>query len=38
MPRGRYAIQWRNALGDGWEPPDTVISPGTTEAGGSSKP
>jgi hypothetical protein len=29
--RGRYSFQWRTFLGDGWEPPDLVVVPGTVE-------
>jgi len=29
--RGRYVYQWRTALGDGWEPPQTVTAPGRVE-------
>ena len=25
--RGRYALQWRTFLGDGWEPPTTISAP-----------
>jgi hypothetical protein len=28
--RGRYALQWRTFLGDNWEPPDTIVAPGTS--------
>jgi hypothetical protein len=30
---GRYIVQWRTFLGDAWEPPSTVVVPGTSEAG-----
>lgn len=29
--RGRYTFQWRTALGDGWEAPQTVTAPGRVE-------
>ncbi len=29
--RGRYVYQWRTALGDGWDPPQTVTAPGRVE-------
>ena len=31
LPRGRYALQWRTFLGDAWEPPRTIVVPGTSE-------
>jgi hypothetical protein len=33
MMRGRYLVQWRTFLGDGWEAPDLVIAPGVSEVG-----
>ncbi len=33
--RGRYALQWRTFLGDGWDPPQTVVAPGRVELGGT---
>jgi hypothetical protein len=33
--RGRYVLQWRTFLGDAWDPPETVVVPGVSEAGGS---
>jgi hypothetical protein len=33
MVRGRYAMQWRTFLGDGWEPADVVVAPGVSEVG-----
>ncbi len=35
---GRYVVQWRTFLGDAWEPPATVVVPGTSEAGRSPLP
>jgi hypothetical protein len=35
--RGRYTLQWRTFLGDGWEPPDTVVTPGVSEVGASGR-
>lgn len=35
---GRYVVQWRTFLGDSWEPPATVIVPGTSEAGRAPSP
>jgi hypothetical protein len=32
--RGRYALQWRTFLGDGWEGSDVVVAPGYVEVGG----
>jgi hypothetical protein len=32
--RGRYTVQWRTFLGDAWEPPETIVVPGTSEVGG----
>jgi hypothetical protein len=29
--RGRYSLQWRTFLGDSWEPPDSIVAPGTSE-------
>ena len=31
LVRGRYALQWRTFLGDAWEPPRTIVVPGTSE-------
>ena len=31
--RGRYTLQWRTALGDAWEPPQTILVPGRGEIG-----
>jgi hypothetical protein len=33
LHRGRYQIAWRTFLGDGSEPPRTVVVPGTAEIG-----
>jgi hypothetical protein len=33
--RGRYTLQWRTFLGDSWDPPETVVVPGTSEVGAS---
>jgi hypothetical protein len=33
MVRGRYLLQWRTFLGDGWEAPDLLIAPGVSEVG-----
>jgi hypothetical protein len=33
MVRGRYVVQWRTFLGDGWEAPDTLAVPGVSEVG-----
>jgi hypothetical protein len=33
MIRGRYLLQWRTVLGDGWEAPDLLIIPGVSEVG-----
>jgi hypothetical protein len=33
LVRGRYVLQWRTFLGDGWEPPATILVPGTSEVG-----
>jgi hypothetical protein len=35
---GRYVVQWRTFLGDAWEPPATVVVPGTSEAGRAPSP
>jgi hypothetical protein len=35
---GRYVVQWRTFLGDAWEPPSTVVVPGTSEAGKAPSP
>ena len=35
---GRYVLQWRTFLGDAWEPPATVVVPGTSEAGKAPQP
>jgi hypothetical protein len=35
---GRYVVQWRTFLGDAWEPPATVVIPGTSEAGKAPSP
>jgi hypothetical protein len=32
-PHGRYILQWRTFLGDGWEPPEPIVVPGTSEVG-----
>jgi len=31
LPRGRYVLQWRTFLGDGWEPPEPIVVPGVSE-------
>jgi hypothetical protein len=33
--RGRYVLQWRTFLGDAWDPPETIVVPGTHEVGGA---
>jgi hypothetical protein len=33
LVRGRYVVQWRTFLGDGWQPPETITIPGTSEVG-----
>jgi hypothetical protein len=33
LVRGRYTLQWRTFLGDGWDPPETLVVPGTSEVG-----
>jgi hypothetical protein len=33
LVRGRYTLQWRTFLGDGWDPPEAVVVPGTSEVG-----
>jgi hypothetical protein len=35
---GRYVVQWRTFLGDAWEPPATVVVPGSSEAGKAPTP
>ncbi len=35
LARGRYALQWRTALGDAWEPAVTAFAPGVSEVGGT---
>jgi hypothetical protein len=35
--RGRYVVQWRTFLGDGWEPADTLAVPGVGEIGGAAR-
>ncbi len=35
---GHYVLQWRTFLGDAWEPPATIVVPGTSEAGRASQP
>jgi hypothetical protein len=35
LVRGRYVVQWRTFLGDTWQPPETIVVPGTSEAGGA---
>ena len=35
LQRGRYVLQWRTFLGDGWETPETIAVPGTSEIGGA---
>jgi hypothetical protein len=35
LPRGRYVLQWRTLLGDGWEPPEPIVVPGTSEVAAS---
>ena len=34
LVRGRYVLEWRTFLGDAWEPPETVVAPGSSEVGG----
>jgi hypothetical protein len=38
LMHGRYVLQWRTFLGDAWEPPETVVVPGMSEAGGVRLP
>jgi hypothetical protein len=38
LVRGRYAVQWRTALGDAWEPAQLVVAPGTSEVGKTPAP
>jgi hypothetical protein len=33
--RGRYALEWRTFLGDAWEPAETIVTPGTSDAAGT---
>jgi hypothetical protein len=35
LPRGRYVLQWRTFLGDGWESPEAIVVPGTSEVAAS---
>jgi hypothetical protein len=37
MLRGRYVLQWRTFLGDGWEAPDAMIAPGVSEVGSAAR-
>jgi hypothetical protein len=36
--RGRYVLQWRTFLGDAWDPPETVVVPGTNATGNGPNP
>jgi hypothetical protein len=38
LVHGRYVVQWRTFLGDAWEPPVTIVVPGTSEAGKAPAP
>jgi hypothetical protein len=38
MLHGRYVLQWRTFLGDSWDPPTTIVVPGTGEAGRAPQP
>jgi hypothetical protein len=38
LPRGRYVLQWRTFLGDGWEPPEPAVVPGLSEISGARIP
>ena len=33
LPRGRFSVQWRSFLGDAWDPPQVVVTPGRAEVG-----
>jgi hypothetical protein len=35
--RGRYVLQWRTFLGDGWEAADTLVVPGVSEVGTAAR-
>jgi hypothetical protein len=38
LPRGRYMLQWRTFLGDGWEPPEPVGVPGVSDVSAARIP